>query len=475
MIPQKFFQILSLVAVLVLAAILRLHGLGAQSLWRDESNTRMMAYFHHPHFFEMQAPGENLPPPYFVILKAWMKVFGLSETSMRMPSALCGIAAVFFMYLFGRRLVPDRSSGFLVGLFAALLLCISRFHIAYSQEARPYSMAFLLAVISCYALAILLHTRQTWAQWLYFVTTAGMFWLHPYMLLVFFSQCVFIGFCAASKTLQTSGISIRRWLTLIVAVGLCCSPWVDTGNILAHGGQAWMPKPDLHEIAASLVGNPLVCGIFAALAVCALIYAITHKESGPILGILIAILPVAIPVLLSQGRHSLFVTRYGIGSLIGICLTAAYGAALLGRYAGSLAILTLCLILWPPIWKDFETGMNAQIKPDLRDTAGQIERLARPHDAVYCPWDWLDLALTDYLRNFNVSRIDHVPAPNSPDASNYARIWLVLSRNSDSRTKEETVVSQVIGQSPYQLKEMWFYSGVTLSELTRKNPPTTAP
>jgi hypothetical protein len=469
---KDFFQWISVVATVVLGAMLRLHALDGQSYWRDESATRLMAYRSDLHLFEMQAPGENIPPPYFVIMNGWMKVFGTSDASLRMPSALCGIAAVVVMYLFGSRLARDPSTGFVIGSFAALLLATSRFHIAYSQEARPYSLAFLLGLISCHALATLLTTRRLLVQWLYFFATAAMFWTHPYTLFLFVAQCAFIGFCAAIGALRPTGIPLRRWATLMAAVVICISPWMNTANLLSHGGQAWMPKPDRREIIELFVGSTSSCVLFALLSICALIYAWKRKDTGPILGWLIAILPIAVPVLLSQGRHSLFIPRYGIVALIGLYISAAFGAALFGTIVGSAMILLLFFTAAPDLYSDFQAGVNLQHKADIRGTIQQIESLSAPGDAVWCPWDWVFMTVQDYLSD------SHIPALQNPNQATKAALppktlWLILNRTSDSREFETTRAIKIVGKNPYRVEQLWMRDGTVLAKLAR-DPPTTS-
>jgi hypothetical protein len=472
---KKSFEWVSLAVTVALAAMLRLHGLGHQSFWNDETATRLTAVDPNLHFFQVEAPGEYTPSPYFFIIKTWMKVFGPSETSVRTPSALCGIAAVIVMYFFGRRLARDSSAGFLVGLFAALLLAMSRFHIAYSQEARAYSVAILLGLISCYTLAVLLTSHRQWPQWLYVVSTSAMFWNHPSTLFLFVTQGVFIGFCYVTGFLSPTGIPLRRWLTLMGAIVITLAPWIDMAGYLAHGGQAWMPKPRWHEIAESYLGDTTACILFAILAIGSLIYAWKGKDAGPMLGWLLALLPVAVPVLMSRGRISYFVPRYGMVAIIGCYLLAGFGAALLGRILGSVTVLVLCVALSPPLIADFRAGINSQVKPDVRGAAEQIEKMAEPDDAVWCPFDLLNYPLTDYLSNSNLKIWSTLPPQGLAEAGHVHRIWLVLERTSDSKPQARAAAIQVIGTAPFEVKTMWFHQGIMLGELRPKNPPATAP
>ena len=75
------------------------------------------------------------------ILWASLQLFGDSETAVRLPSALSGVAAIVLMYLLGAHLF-----GVGVGLAAAAVTAISPFALSYAQDARMYSLLLFLSV-----------------------------------------------------------------------------------------------------------------------------------------------------------------------------------------------------------------------------------------------------------------------------------------------------------------------------------------
>jgi hypothetical protein len=86
---------------------------------------------------------ERTPPLYLVLLHCWTKVFGFSEFSMRVPSAICGLLTIPVMYILAKSLFGSN-----VAILSSLLLSISPFHIWYSQEARSFTMLVLLTLLS---------------------------------------------------------------------------------------------------------------------------------------------------------------------------------------------------------------------------------------------------------------------------------------------------------------------------------------
>src|SRR5262249_32220405 len=86
-------------AILLLAASLRLYGLSIQSLWNDELYSFSVS--RRATLAETMAlvRADVHPPGYQLLL--WLIEHGLgdSELLLRLPSALAGIAAVYFIFL----------------------------------------------------------------------------------------------------------------------------------------------------------------------------------------------------------------------------------------------------------------------------------------------------------------------------------------------------------------------------------------
>jgi len=139
-----------LIAVLLAAAGLRLYSLGSKSLWLDEIVSVQHVRGSFGQMLSEVAQHDGHPPLYYIFQYA-AKIFGRSELAVRLPSAAFGIALVYMVYRLGRSLLDETA-----GLAAAGLTAISGFAIFYSQEARPYALAMLLAAASAWVLAELL-------------------------------------------------------------------------------------------------------------------------------------------------------------------------------------------------------------------------------------------------------------------------------------------------------------------------------
>lgn len=160
-------DLLALVAIVVLAAVVRSIRLGFQSFWLDEAHTVFYATNQSLALFwqHLLKPGENGPLYYFV-LAPWLHLFGGSEVSARAFSVLAGLPAVPLCFVALRRLAGAR-----VALLATALFAFAPYETWYAQEAKMYT---LLVTLSAAALVCFLYAcdRRHVGLWLLYVVVA---------------------------------------------------------------------------------------------------------------------------------------------------------------------------------------------------------------------------------------------------------------------------------------------------------------
>jgi uncharacterized membrane protein len=133
---------LFVLAILLVAYGVRVHQLGAQSLWYDEG----VAYGH-----SQRALLDMLPllqrnvhvPAYFWSLAVWEDVAGSSEFALRYLSVMFSVVSVALAYALGKRLYGRGA-----GAAAAGFVALNTFSIYYAQEARMYAMLAAVAAAS---------------------------------------------------------------------------------------------------------------------------------------------------------------------------------------------------------------------------------------------------------------------------------------------------------------------------------------
>jgi hypothetical protein len=146
-----------LLAITLLAAIVRLSTLGLQSFWYDEAfipvhvlRSGLGATLHNV------VHSENTPPLWYVLEWALSRLLGTGVTALRLLSALAGIATVPVAWAIGWELAGRRAA-----IVTALLVASSPLFVWYSQEARAYSLFVLCASLALLCFVRALRTPST--------------------------------------------------------------------------------------------------------------------------------------------------------------------------------------------------------------------------------------------------------------------------------------------------------------------------
>lgn len=133
-----------LAALLLLALLLRLHGIG-DSLWHDEVWSARTVLRDWAALWQAVA-SDHHPPLYPLFMFAWTTTFGDSEVALRLPALLAGLGAVTATHALSRHL-----DSIATARLATLALAVSPVHVWYSREARPYSFNLLLVLLAALA------------------------------------------------------------------------------------------------------------------------------------------------------------------------------------------------------------------------------------------------------------------------------------------------------------------------------------
>ena len=150
-----------LALVLVIAAAARIYRIGASGFWMDEfcsvecATGRGLAHVTLPDSVLLFHPPlltspigqkrwwaiwpsmslDNHPPLYFMLLRAWLNIFGDSDTAARSLSIIPSLLAIVLLFDAVRWM-----HGPAAALWAAALMAIAMPQVHYAQEARNYSL-----------------------------------------------------------------------------------------------------------------------------------------------------------------------------------------------------------------------------------------------------------------------------------------------------------------------------------------------
>ncbi len=337
-----------LYAVVVLGAALRLAGLGTEDYWLDEIASLQYVLSRSLVEVVVELPFvDRHPPLYYALLDGWIGLLGTGEASVRLLSAVFGIAALPVVYALGRQLYDQQ-----VGVLAAGLLAVSGLHLQQSQNARMYSLLVLATLASMYWFVRLRDDPDRRAAVGYLLSTVVLGYTHVFGLFVVAAQNGFV----LTARLGTDGswpVPVRRWIGLQAGVGVAVLPYlaVLSRQVLALGdggvvALGWIPDPSVPQLVFA-VGtylhprNPLLgvaaivlVGVFAAVGKAR---APLHRENTALL-VWWLLVPLLVPFVLSYLVAPLFVARYTIAALPALVLFLAGEIRRLGavefRYIG---------------------------------------------------------------------------------------------------------------------------------------------
>ena len=112
-------------------------------------------------------------PFYYALLHPWIDIFGFSDYSIRFFSVIFSVLIIGLTYLFAKRFFGTNTA-----LIAAGITAIEPFFIAYSHQARNYSLTFFLTLAATYFFLQIIEnkTNKKNTLWLYvgYILSAGL-------------------------------------------------------------------------------------------------------------------------------------------------------------------------------------------------------------------------------------------------------------------------------------------------------------
>ncbi len=382
-----------LLALLTIAAAwLRLSHLGSKSLWLDEGATVALARASWQHFAWVWWHAEaSLQTIYFLLMRAWIHL-GDSEAWLRLPSAVFGIASIPVLYLLARKFM-----GAAPALAAAALLAFNPSDVYYSQEARSYTLAILLVLLSTYYFVRAVEQNQPrdWLLWTLFGTLS--FYSHDFAALVLVAQ-------AASVVFKAPPVPWRRLIACSAVIFLFAIPGL-TYVFRASPENLhflWMPRASAKEFwhlamffggAGVKVAVASVLWIAGAVAVWQSRRAEGDAFWRGMLIVVWALLPAVILALISL-RQPMFLQRYLIFSLPATILLAALGVDTLRKWGiGLVLVALLCGMSQTAITKEYEKP-----RENWRGASNAVLASAAPGDAVAF-FPFYSRVMLDYYRD----------------------------------------------------------------------------
>ncbi|MFN8474260.1 MAG: glycosyltransferase family 39 protein [Anaerolineae bacterium] len=477
-------SILGAAVAVFLAFTTRVWLLGAASLFYDEAFDILYATRPLSEMFWTLADQGLHPPLHYLWLHAWMALAGQTEFAARFASVIPGVLTVALAYATGREVFRRRlpSAALVVGVPSALLVACSPFLIAYSQQARMYSLATLMALLAVVTLLRATRERPSpfphppsspsdgggrggedrlfpplsqngrggvreWLPWLWHaLALAGMLYTLYYS--AFIIPALFI-YAAVSGWRV-----LVRWLGAAVLAAVLWLPWLP-GALMQAQRLAQNPDyPAANLNPVEVVGRILdallgvgqtwmlgALGLVALAGAAALIFSQWRRERSLAERLLLVTLAAAIPILLTGVAAALmpkFAARYAIVAMpvLFVAVPADLFAAL-WRPTRALRMVYVALIALPLIYMGAQawgtTQAPAAAQEDARRAAQYLTERSR-EDYVIVLLEDAPYAFDYYYRGTSPVTGIHVEYNfqegadklNELLAKHPSRVWLAL-------------------------------------------------
>lgn len=260
-VPHTLF---ALVLILLLASATRILHISADSFWIDEGFTWYLTQMDDPFILLFE---DVHPPLYFLMVRLWAMVTGVSELAFRYFSVLPSLVSIALIYQLGRTIEHHHGRRTIAPVLVALMLALADAENYLAQETRSYTWQVLWILLSMLGFLRwqwgMKHARIWWLVWL----------MSTVALIYTFYLAAFIGVVQglysliflrgrqrimAIATLMIAALTLIPWLALTLgqqADNLSYAEWIKPNDfVLDDLRRRWFTRQWALMIGLALVG-----------------------------------------------------------------------------------------------------------------------------------------------------------------------------------------------------------------------------
>src|SRR4030042_349714 len=233
-------NILMFSLIFVISIAFYFFNIGFSDLWSDETYTKSMLNGTFSDFYA-KFKNELHPPFYYLGLRLYTGLFGLSTTSLRTFSVVGVLATLLLGYFAGQRVFGKQGA-----LYLCFMLISVPMLAVYSHQARMYSWAaFSITGVFIYS-CLFIRTGATRDLILLLIFTVAAMYIHYYSMIAAFLANVFV-------FLQLFLTKNRKWLNHLISLliaAILFLPWLSMFIVQVKSVQNafWAPEVSLPTI-----------------------------------------------------------------------------------------------------------------------------------------------------------------------------------------------------------------------------------
>jgi uncharacterized membrane protein len=419
------------------------------------------------------------PPLYFTVLWASIRLIGVGDFAVRVPSIWFGIVLIPLVYLLGKEAYDRRT-----GAVAAVLVAVAPYMVWYSQEARMYSMLMVFSVLALWAQLRIFH-RGGWYPWVvYTLASVAMIatqYFGIWQLLV--QQLVFVGAIVIRfRRKDRPGVLLRAWLFSVVPMLVALVPL----------GLMMKQQFSVHQATGQAFGGAATSGLAAgSVTIYSVItnfgYAMFGFHSNVVMSDVISLWPFIMLVGLALlGRRSTWVT-YLFMAAVAVPVGAMF---VLGHFQSTLADVRYLSTIVPVVLLLVARGVTSVAKKNValtlvviaivgvmavalfdqqfsssnprrynfREAIARVDAHARPGDTIL--YDPVNSQLNTVFAYYS-PKIRYIPLTAKPTLKAGRTVYVVAS-NELMNASDRTVYERAIGYLGYHrhVSALWLFPNV---------------
>jgi mannosyltransferase len=431
-----------LLAILILAAVLRFWGLASESLWLDEAITA--------NYFCQQSLGQvfvrGTQGLLFVVLtSAFCSIAGWSEFALRFLPAMFGIGVVYAGYLLAKKLFNETAA-----LLTALLMAVNPFIIHYSQEARPYSLFLLASILSVYFVLRMAETSRTSDAVGYALAANVALYSHPFAVFLLPTHIIVWALYFQWREKQKRPQSLRMAAIAAGIAFLLFSPQFFRYAFLflkkASGAEVvtWIPFSDTDDLLYTLsqyFGGYWIVRAVALLVLPAVIVCVIKRENRKrmVVPIVLFVFSVLMPWAISTNIVPIYMLNYSIPGVAALILIIAFSLAALPKLPRILLLIGILLLTMIPLKRYY----TLEDKDPWRQTVQELRTLLKKDDLLVVDPNWSNDPIEYYFKKSIPVRVLYLKPGDDPRSEfrNAGRIWLVSSYYSNDGQRERELLA----------------------------------
>ena len=424
--PSSFvFRLFPYLSILV-AFFLRTYRLADKNVWWDEGWSVWLSQ-KDVAWIALRTAMDEHPPLHYWLLHFWNLVAGTDAFAGRFISVFFGVLTVALLYRIGKKI-----GGKWIGLLAAFLLAIARFHIWWSQDIKNYTPSIFFAFAAVWFGLQILDSRfqissftapvsRRWligslVNWLnsplfaYALCAALAVWTHYLAALVLLAVNLYALF-----VLRPPSSVLRPWFIANLLAAALFAPWLV---LYLQNAAEWTAAPAFDFITfLKLVATVLPLGVttnidnYAMLTIVFTVIAMlgcipqkaeSRKQEAEnakrlpptayrLLPALIVIFPPLLVYALSLTPVSFFApkiqARYLLILLPAYAMLLAFGIALLRQFSRWLAIAATIFVVGANVLVLNDYYADRRLRDEYTTLANTINAFARQSDLVLLDTD----------------------------------------------------------------------------------------